>query len=78
MRCDGGVALPQHELVACNGRGAAAGENLTHVLHQAQAVLCVQPEAVRQLPLLDTGRALRLYILKHAGPARHFWLDQKP
>lgn len=43
---NGGVTLPQHELVACNGGGAGAGENLTHVLHQTQAVLCVQPEAV--------------------------------
>ncbi len=58
MWCDGSVTLPQHELVACNGSGAGAGENLTHVLHQTQAVLCVQPEAVWQLPLLDTGRAL--------------------
>lgn len=45
-RCDGGVPLPQHELVACNGSSTGAGENLTHVLHQAQAVLCVQSEAV--------------------------------
>lgn len=56
--CDGSVTLPQHELVACNGSSAGAGENLTHVLHQTQAVLCVQPEAVWQLPLLDTRRAL--------------------
>ena len=45
-RCDGSVTLPQHELVACDGSGAGAGENLPHVLHQAQAVLSVQPEAV--------------------------------
>lgn len=56
--CDGSVTLPQHELVARNGSSAGAGENLTHVLHQTEAVLCVQPEAVWQLPLLDTGRAL--------------------
>lgn len=66
MRCDGSVTLPQHELVACNGSGAGAGENLTHVLHQTQAVLCVQPEAVWQLPLLDTGRALS-YSFVHTG-----------
>lgn len=58
LRLDGGATLPQHELEACNGGGAGARENLPHVLHQTQAVLCVQPEAVRQLPLLDTGRAL--------------------
>lgn len=66
MWCDGGVTLPQHELVACNGSSAGAGENLTHVLHQTQAVLCVQPEAVWQLPLLDTGRALS-YSFKYTG-----------
>jgi len=64
--CNGGVTLPQHELVACNGSGAGAGENLTHVLHQAQAVLNVQPEAVWQLPLLDTGRALS-YSFQYTG-----------
>lgn len=40
------MTLPQHDLVATNGGGAGAGENLPHVLHQAQAVLRVQPEAV--------------------------------
>lgn len=55
-----GATLPQHELEARDGGGAGARENLAHVLHQAQAVLCVEPEAVRQLPLLDTGRGRTL------------------
>lgn len=63
--CDG-VTLPQHELVACNGSSTGARENLTHILHQAQAVLCVQSEAVWELPLLDTGRALS-YSFKYTG-----------
>lgn len=68
--------LPQHELVACNGSSAGAGENLTHVLHQTQAVLCVQPEAVWQLPLLNIGRALS-HGFHSCWLVRHFWLKPK-